>query len=206
MASSDTYDRNVFINCPFDGAYKPVFEAVVFTVFDCGFRPRCALETEDAGQVRIEKIFDLIADCRFGINDLSRVDLDSATRLPRFNMPLELGIFLGAQRFGQGRQKRKCCLVLDRERYRYRAFISDIAGQDICEHREDPLEAIRVVRNWLRNHRQDSLLPGGKVIGERYRAFRSELPGLCLTAKVEEEELIWRDYADMVWLWLQQNT
>lgn len=206
MALQDTYDRNVFINCPFDGAYKPVFEAIVFTVFDCGFRPRCALETEDAGQVRIEKIFDLIADCRFGINDLSRVDLDSATSLPRFNMPLELGIFLGARRFGQGRQKRKCCLVLDRERYRYRAFISDIAGQDICEHREDPLEAIRVVRNWLRNHHQGFLLPGGKVIGERYRAFRSQLPGLCLTGKVGEEELIWRDYVDLVWLWLQQNT
>ena len=144
MAFPDTYGRNVFINCPFDGNYRPVFEAIVFTVFDCGFRPRCALEIEDGGQVRIEKIFDLIADCRFGINDLSRADLDSATRLPRFNMPLELGIFLGARRFGQGRHKQKCCLILDRERYRYRAFISDISGQDVCGHQEDPLEAIRI--------------------------------------------------------------
>ena len=24
--------------------YKPMFEAIVFAVFDCGYRPRCALE------------------------------------------------------------------------------------------------------------------------------------------------------------------
>src|SRR5262249_48867536 len=126
MVVSFEYDKSVFINCPFDRGYKPLFEAIVFTVFDCGFRPRCALETEDSGQVRMEKIFDLIANSRLAINDLCRVDLDSTTNLPRFNMPLELGIFLGAQRYGQGRQKKKCCLILDRERYRYRAFISDI--------------------------------------------------------------------------------
>jgi hypothetical protein len=85
------YEKSVFINCPFDGAYKPIFEAIVFAVFDCGFQPRCALEADDAGQVRMEKIFDLIADCRLAINDLSRTDLDPATNLPRFNMPLELG-------------------------------------------------------------------------------------------------------------------
>jgi hypothetical protein len=69
MASS--YARNVFINCPFDSSYAPLFEAIVFAVFDCGFRPRCALEAEDAGQVRIAKIFELISGCRFAINRTS---------------------------------------------------------------------------------------------------------------------------------------
>ncbi len=32
------------MNCPFDRAYKPLFHAVVFTVFDCGFVARSALE------------------------------------------------------------------------------------------------------------------------------------------------------------------
>src|SRR5690349_14391733 len=97
MVVSFEYDKSVFINCPFDRDYKLLFEAIVFTVFDCGFRPRCALETDDGGQVRMEKIFGLIANSRLAINDLCRVDLDSTTNLPRFNMPLELGIFLGAQ-------------------------------------------------------------------------------------------------------------
>jgi len=46
-------------------------------------------------------------------------------------MPLELGIFLGAKRFGGPKQKRKNCLILDREKYRYQQYCSDIAGQDI---------------------------------------------------------------------------
>jgi hypothetical protein len=64
MVVSFEYDKSVFLNCPFDQAYKPLFEAIVFTVFDCGFRPRCALETEGGGQVRIERIFGLIGDSR----------------------------------------------------------------------------------------------------------------------------------------------
>ena len=66
------YDRRVFINCPFDAQYKPLFEAIVFAVRDCGLRPRCALEIDDASEVRIEKIFKIIAECRYGVHDISR--------------------------------------------------------------------------------------------------------------------------------------
>ena len=41
------YDENIFLNCPFDDAYKPIFEALVFAAFDCGYVPRCALEADD---------------------------------------------------------------------------------------------------------------------------------------------------------------
>lgn len=205
MVVSFEYDKNVFINCPFDRDYRPLFEAIVFTVFDCGFRPRCALETEDGGQVRMEKIFALIGDSKLAINDLSRVDLDSGTKLPRFNMPLELGVFLGARRYGPGRQKEKRCLILDRERYRYRAFISDISGQDIQKHVDDPLEVIRVVRNWLRNQSPRPGVPGGRMIGERYQRFRAELPRLCKKARLDETDLIWIEYTDLVWTWLGRN-
>ena len=52
------YTDNVFINCPFDSAYKPLFDAIVFAVHDCGFVARCALEEEDTSQVRIDKIYN----------------------------------------------------------------------------------------------------------------------------------------------------
>jgi hypothetical protein len=87
----------------------------VFTVFYSGYIPRCALEIYNSGQVRIEKIFKLIENCQLGIHDISRTELDVESKLPRFNMPLELGMFLGAQRFGAGRHKNKNCLILDRE-------------------------------------------------------------------------------------------
>lgn len=81
---------NVFINCPFDEEYKPIFYSIVFAVFDCGFNPRCALEVIDAAQVRIDKINNIIEECTFGFHDISRTELDNEFNLPRFNMPLEL--------------------------------------------------------------------------------------------------------------------
>jgi len=52
----DDYDHNVFINCPCDEAYTPVFEAIVFATQDLGFRPRCARERVDSGEARLAKI------------------------------------------------------------------------------------------------------------------------------------------------------
>jgi hypothetical protein len=74
-------------------------------------------------------------------------------------------------------------LILDSEKYRYRAFISDISGQDIREHGDDPGQAIRIIRNWLRIQSGKPDIPGGKIIGERYGAFRVALPNMCREAK-----------------------
>ncbi len=78
----------------------------MFTVVRCGYHPRCALEVIDGGQTRISKIEKLIEECNLGIHDISRTELNEHG-LPRFNMPLELGLFLGAKRYGDSRQKRK---------------------------------------------------------------------------------------------------
>jgi len=91
MASAAEY---VFINCPFDDDYRPMFEATLFALMAGGFHPRCALEVIDGSEVRIEKLFQMIAACRLAIHDLSRVQLSKPSKLPRFNMPLELGIWL----------------------------------------------------------------------------------------------------------------
>jgi hypothetical protein len=69
-----SYEDSVFINCPFDSEYRPIFYALVFAVHDCGYFARCALEIDDSGLVRIQKIEQIIADCRFGIHDISRVE------------------------------------------------------------------------------------------------------------------------------------
>src|SRR5678809_354803 len=127
-----TYSRSVFLNVPFDRGYRPLFHAIVFTVFDCGFVARCGWESADGSKVRLDKIYELIAECRYGIHDISRTEPDATTRLPRFNMPLELGVFLGAKRYGSGLHREKSCLILDRERHRYQRFCADIAGQDIA--------------------------------------------------------------------------
>ncbi|HEV2817827.1 MAG TPA: hypothetical protein VGW40_11490 [Allosphingosinicella sp.] len=53
-------------------------------------------------------------------------------------MPLELGLFRGAKRFGNKAQKLKRALILDIEQFRYQRFISDLAGIDIHAHGGDP--------------------------------------------------------------------
>ncbi|MDQ2736687.1 MAG: hypothetical protein M3Y55_17230 [Pseudomonadota bacterium] len=91
----------------------------------------------------------MIDECRFGIHDVSRIERDTINDLPRFNMPFELGLFLGARRFGTKQQRSKQCLVLEAERYRYQKFLSDIAGQDIRQHSNEPARAVGAARDWL---------------------------------------------------------
>lgn len=145
------YSDFVFLNVPFDKKYRRLLDALVFAVHDCGYIARSAQEVEDSGEVRVEKIYRLISECRYGIHDISRAGVDRSTGLARFNMPLELGLFLGARKFGSALDRTKRSLVLDRAPYRYQKFCSDIAGQDIRSHADDPSRAIRGVRDWLSN-------------------------------------------------------
>jgi len=194
---------SVFINCPFDKRYQPIFDAIVFCVVACGFEPRCTLELTDAGEVRIENIYRLIAQCNHSIHDISRTEVeDQPYRLPRFNMPLELGIFLGAKRFG-GRSSRKRCLIMDRAPYRYKRFISDIGGQDIKAHYTRPVNAIRHVRDWLQSAPGKAAIPGGTKIWQDYQRFRRELPVIAEEAQLDPAQLTFIDYLQLVTNWLK---
>ena len=199
------YAQNVFINCPFDSAYRPLFEAITFATYDCGFHPRSALEANDSSEVRIVKITDLIRESRLAVHDISRTQLDRGTRLPRFNMPLELGMYLGAKFFGTGDQGEKAAIVLDVHRYRYQKFISDIAGQDIRAHGGSTDEAIREVRDFLSTHVKSGVfLPGGDAIVERYGRFRRDLPRMCGEMHLDSSALNFRDLTGLIVTWLAE--
>ncbi len=120
----DAANHNVFINCPFSDDFRPLFEGIVFAVVDCGFQPRCALEADDGGEVRVDKIARIIRECRFGVHDISVMEVDSGAGLARLNMAFELGLFLGARRFGGPKVRDKIALILDRDRYRYQAEVA----------------------------------------------------------------------------------
>jgi hypothetical protein len=174
----------------------------VFAVVDCGFVPRCALEVDDGSQVRIDKVCDLIGECRFGIHDLSRTELDSRSKLPRFNMPLELGLFIGAKRYGGAPHRRKSCLILDTESYRYQAFISDIAGQDIRAHGGDHRRLITAIRDWLRATSRRATLPGGAEIFGRFKRFQAALPEICRELRLSVDEITFVDLLSAIATWL----
>lgn len=203
--SKQPYAACVFINCPFDEDYEQIRNAIVFAVYDCGFIPRCALEENNAGNIRFDKIQKIISECKFGVHDISRTELDEHNGLPRFNMPLELGVFLGAKRFGTSNQKRKNCLILDHEQYRYQQFISDISGQDIRSHNGEANTAIGLVRAWLNDASGRRTIPGGRDIARRYEAFCRDLPVICRNARLEIDEVTFNDYSVFASDWLVEN-
>lgn len=186
---------SVFINCPFDPKYQPLFDALVFTVSYCGFQARSALEIVDSGETRLAKIIALIAGAKFSIHDISRIELDAETNLPRFNMPIELGIALGMKHLGRAKFRDHCLLVLDAarpdvgpERFRYQAFASDLAGTDIKVHGAKVIAVVNAVRSFLAPHAPGSI-PGPTAIHEALREFDSTLPAMVIAARQDLDSL-----------------
>ncbi len=203
MSIGATYADSVFINCPFDSDYAPLFDALVFTLFACQFQPRSAKELDDASQTRIDKLYDIIGGCAYGVHDLSRTQLDPLNGLPRFNMPFELGVFLGAKRFGADEQKRKRCLVLDIDHYRYQKFISDLAGADIKAHANRADRLIGCVRDWLAQSSQRSL-PSAKRLCEVYAKFLAQLPEIASQLGFDHGAIPYVDFERIVTTWLAE--
>ena len=199
------YDINVFINCPFDQKYLKLFHTLVFAVTDCGFIARCAQEDDDGSEVRVQKILRIIRECRVGIHDISRTEVSPKSRLPRFNMPLELGMFLGAKQYGTGKQGEKKCLVLDKEPYRYQQYISDIGGQDIHSHNGDDATVVQIVRDFLGGLQPGIITPGPEMIHKRYVAFSNELPVLCQKFGIEPAKVNFKDYRTFAQTWLKDR-
>jgi hypothetical protein len=204
MQLSD-YESSVFINCPFDKQYENLFEAVLFTIFMCGFKPRCALEHDDAGQQRIEKINSIIYECKYGFHDISRTELEPENKLPRFNMPLELGLFLGCKRFASGRSKDKICMIFDSDRYRYQKFISDIAGQDIKKHDNNPHSIIKGLRKIFATNHHDMKIIGAAKIIESFEKFHESKPEIIAKLELDADDLVYVDSVAVIQQWLKIN-
>lgn len=192
MPGGTARDRSIFINCPFDNAFAGMFEAFVFTAIFCGYRVRSALEISDSGDLRLSKIVRLIEQSKFSIHDISRVELDEVSGLPRFNMPIELGIAIGMKHLGRSRLRDHRLLVLDRERFRYQAFASDLAGTDIAAHGGEPRRAVETVRNFLATHSPEPL-PGPAAIVRAQAAFDAALPLLAEASRQKLDEITFVD-------------
>lgn len=156
----------MFINCPFDEDYYPLLRPLLFTVFYSGLHPRIALESLDSGKARIEKIVTLVQESRFAIHDLSRIKSTNSDEYFRMNMPFELGLDVGCRLFKGDQWQEKKCLILEADRYRYRAALSDISGSDIAAHNNQPEEVVYVVKNWLTSEAGINLPGPSKIWGD----------------------------------------
>ena len=194
--------ESVFINCPFDAEYRALFHAIVFAIYDCGFFPRCSLDESDGGDVRLHKIIRILKSCQYSIHDISRTELDKTTGLPRFNMPLELGIDMGLRYSDNPEWAGKKCIVLDKDRHRFQKFISDISGQDPVAHGDDVNTSIKVIRDWLRTVSGRTTVATASAIINRYEVFSKELPVL---SDEDIDKICFADYAMYASVWLQKR-
>ena len=186
----------VFVNCPFDNDFKPAFVALIFTITAAYYRVRCALEENDGGDIRFDKLCRLIRESDKSIHDLSRVEPGHAG-LPRFNMPFELGLFMGARRVGGKRQNSKTALVMVKEPYRLPIYMSDFGGNDPLAHRDRPEEVIRIVRRYLSTQPDGTPLPGAARIQSEFDRFKGALPVLAAELRIAPGEIDpFRDYPD----------
>ena len=119
-------------------------------------------------------------------------------------MPFELGIDVGCKTYS-GAHKDKSFLIFESEKYRFQKYISDIAGQDIQQHSDDPKVAVKRVRDWLRTESGRSDIPGGSAIYKRYESFREDLPRICEELKLDLNELTFVDFSQIVATWLQKQ-
>lgn len=203
-----TSEKGVFINCPFDVKFVSILQAIIFAVHDAGFVAHSALDDANAGKIRLTKILQLIRQCPYSIHDLSRAETGRG-KLPRFNMPFELGLFMGCQAFGGKAHQDKQALILDGKPFHSKKTLSDIAGLDALPHYNDQEEVIRLVRTWLRNVSHDPSIPGGDAMIQRYRRFKRALPSILKSHRISVTEIkqleFHRDYCDFVVAWLKRN-
>lgn len=140
------YEKSVFINCPYDGEYEPLFNSIVFTVAALGFTPRSARDTEGFADTRIVRITSALTQSKYSIHDLSRFTGEGLDNFARFNMPLELGVALALRHERQNTAKPHNFLVLVTGAYEYQKFVSDLAGFDPCRHESTVRSVVREVR------------------------------------------------------------
>ena len=181
---------SVFINCPYDANYAPLFDAIVFATTACGYLARSALESGSVAESRMERIIKPVFASRYSIHDLSRCRGEGSEALARFNMPLELGIAM-ARRFAGGAAQHDW-LVLVPEGHEYLKFVSDLSAFDLKKHNGTVEGVVPKVMAWLAT-RPDA------VIGPTPDQVLAVLPAFA--AKKQELMNTWRDelpWADLI--------
>ena len=198
------FETSVFINCPFDTEFRPILRGLLFSCIYLGFEPKVS-QTLNSAAIRISQIKDHIRHSKYSIHDLSRNRSKKAYELARLNMPYELGLDFGCQEYGGKNFKDKTALIIANERYEYHQFISDIAGQDIEEHNNNPQIAISKVRNWLSANDNINHIPSASEIWNAYNIFREFLDTELRNAytKQEIEDMPVADFIKFSKIWMR---
>jgi hypothetical protein len=160
--------RSVFLNIPYDAGFENLFLAYVVGLTQLGLHINAALAVPNQG--RLETIIDLIEKSDFSIHDLSRVELSHG--VPRFNMPVELGLALYRSRVTRGKHR---IFIFDAKVNQAQRSTSDVNGIDPQIHNGTAKGLMSGLRNILRPPGDVTTVP--EMLAS-YRAVQQKLPEL----------------------------
>lgn len=148
----EEYRNTVFINCPFDEEYGQIQNYIIFAILYLGFEVQIASQIQGAEHNRLAKIQNMIGSSQFSIHDISRLKSTAPDEFYRLNMPLELGMDMGAKRYCEEFSDKKF-LIFEAEQYTADKAASDLKGFDLRAHEDNASLALKQVRDWLENVR-----------------------------------------------------
>lgn len=160
--------QSVFLNIPYDNQFEDLYLAYIVGLTQLGLKINATLAVPNQG--RLDRIVRLIERSDVSIHDLSRIELSSG--IPRFNMPLELGLALYRSRMTRGRHR---VFVFEKKAYRMLQSTSDINGIDPQIHNGRPKGVMVGLRNIFHQPEGTTTVP---EMLSTYRAVKRKLPDL----------------------------
>ncbi len=164
--------ESVFLNIPYDRKFEDLYLAYIVGLTQLGLRVNATVAVPNQG--RLETIISLIEESSFSIHDLSRIELSKG--IPRFNMPLELGLALFRSHVTRGRHR---VFVFESKPYRAQRSTSDINGIDPKIHNGTAKGVMAGLRSVFRQPGDVTTVPEMLL---SYRAVRKRLSLLKLNA------------------------
>ncbi len=160
--------ESVFLNIPYDSAFESLYLAYIVGLTQLGLRINATLAVPNQG--RLDKIITLIEQSDYSIHDLSRIEVSRG--VPRFNMPVELGLALYRSHITRGKHR---VFIFERKRYRAQRSTSDVNGIDPQIHNGTPKGLMGGLRNIFRQPGDVTTVP--EMLAS-YRAVKQRLPEL----------------------------
>jgi hypothetical protein len=157
--------ESVFLNIPYDSQFEDLYLAYIVGLTQLGFKINATLAVPNQG-----RLGRIIEESDFSIHDLSRIEATSG--IPRFNMPLELGLALYRSYATNGRHR---VFVFEKKRYRMQRSTSDVNGIDPLIHNGNPKGVMVGLRNIFHQPSKTTTVPEMLTC---YRAVTRRLPKL----------------------------
>ena len=140
----------------------------------------------------------------YSIHDISRIETQKGG-YPRFNMPFECGIDFGIKITNSNLSKKEI-LILEKEKYRYKEYLSDISGNDIEAHKNSPEIIMKSIRDWFRKKNKN--VPSHIKILDAYLKFKTNYDEILISNELDPEDINsipFTEIIDIMKEWIEEN-